>query len=204
MSKDGYTKRALKSVTIDYSKGKIYKIINDVNQQIYVGSTTTSLTRRWSGHKTKGRTSQSQFYTAMKDIGQHHFEIMLIELYPCTCKAELLSREYEITNACTEQLYNSQFDGHHSDKTKDKMSGSRFKRGCISKNEKSKQYIFAWKEGKKSCLKGFSYGKKRTLQEACMLAHNHRNIIYPLTFADIQAELPFCSLDNAIIALSDV
>jgi len=36
---------------VDYSKGKIYKITNDFNNDIYVGSSCDTLIKRFSYHK---------------------------------------------------------------------------------------------------------------------------------------------------------
>ncbi len=36
---------------VDYSKSKIYKITNDFNNDIYVGSTCDTLVKRFSNHK---------------------------------------------------------------------------------------------------------------------------------------------------------
>ena len=37
----------------DFNKGKIYKITNDYNDDIYVGSTTQPLCKRMAAHKNK-------------------------------------------------------------------------------------------------------------------------------------------------------
>ena len=37
---------------VDYLKGKIYKNTNDYNNDIYVGSSSNTLVKRFSGHKT--------------------------------------------------------------------------------------------------------------------------------------------------------
>ena len=36
---------------VEYSQGKIYKITNDYNDDIYIGSTCDSLAKRFSTHK---------------------------------------------------------------------------------------------------------------------------------------------------------
>jgi hypothetical protein len=75
-------KRAPKKGAIDYKNGKIYKIVNDVNDNIYVGSTISTLTRRFSQHKgdSKNITKQKRkFYAAVNLIGFDHFRIILIE-----------------------------------------------------------------------------------------------------------------------------
>ena len=61
--------------------GYIYKIINDINNLIYVGQTKRTLTRRWYEHKKYALESDSKtkLYQAIKTIGVEHFKIQLIE-----------------------------------------------------------------------------------------------------------------------------
>ena len=40
---------------VNYQNGKIYKLVNNVDDEIYVGSTTTSLSRRKGGHVDKAK-----------------------------------------------------------------------------------------------------------------------------------------------------
>ena len=74
----------------DYTKGKIYKIVSPNCDKIYIGSTITSLRKRFiSGHKCDDRT-----YTSSKEIidaGDAYIE--LIEEYSCNSLKELLWRE---------------------------------------------------------------------------------------------------------------
>jgi len=78
----------------DYKNGKIYKITNDVNDKVYVGSTTQGLRERMIGHRSdRKRKSHLSLYVDMDNIGVEHFKMELIEEYPCECKRELLLRE---------------------------------------------------------------------------------------------------------------
>ncbi len=80
----------------DYTKGKIYKITNDYNDDIYVGSTCDTLIKRFSRHK-RGRTSEvlkhKPLYKLMNEIGYERFRIQLIEECPCDDKYQLRQRE---------------------------------------------------------------------------------------------------------------
>lgn len=82
-----------------YQNGKIYKILNDVDENIYVGSTCqTRLCRRFAIHKNaflnfmKG-IGNMKLYHHMQNIGFDHFHIELIENYSCNSKDELHARE---------------------------------------------------------------------------------------------------------------
>ena len=80
---------------MDYKNGKIYQILNNINDAVYVGSTTQLLCKRFYSHKTNSRDwwCKSPLYALMKEFGEDMFYIELIELYPCKCKEELTARE---------------------------------------------------------------------------------------------------------------
>ena len=72
---------------LDYQNGKIYKITSQQTDDVYYGSTTLTLKQRWSSHICKIK------------LKYDDAKIELIELYPCSCKRELLIRErYYIEN----------------------------------------------------------------------------------------------------------
>ena len=73
-----------------YSNAKIYKIINDIDHQIYVGSTIQSLNRRFSVHKNDAKLHpERKLYKYFTKYGIEHFKIILIKLFPCNYKLEL-------------------------------------------------------------------------------------------------------------------
>lgn len=80
----------------DLSKGKIYKITNDYNDEVYVGSTCDTLVKRFSYHK-RARNNKKwdnhPLFTLMREIGTGRFAMYLIEEYPCENKYELYQRE---------------------------------------------------------------------------------------------------------------
>lgn len=81
---------------VDYQSSKIYKITNDVNDEVYVGSTTQTLTKRFSWHITSSKNKDKNhlpLYVLMNELGTEHFCISLIEDYSCTNKTELRLRE---------------------------------------------------------------------------------------------------------------
>ena len=61
----------------DYSKGKIYKITNDLNDDVYIGSTCDTLSRRFSNHKSKSNKVSAVDYTLSPlDFGQDDYIIV--------------------------------------------------------------------------------------------------------------------------------
>lgn len=58
----------------------IYQIANDVNDKVYVGSTTTELWHRMSQHKADAKKGcKAPVYDLMREIGIEHFKISLIK-----------------------------------------------------------------------------------------------------------------------------
>lgn len=82
-----------------YQTGKIYKLVNTVDDDIYIGSTHHPLTVRLSLHKSHRKIKNSKVYQHLNEIGIENVRIELIEDYPCTSKKELEDRErYWIEN----------------------------------------------------------------------------------------------------------
>jgi len=72
----------------DYSKGKIYKIVNDENDKFYIGSTVSELSKRMGKHREKHNLCMSKNVGDLKKC-----KIILIEKYSCSDNSELLKRE---------------------------------------------------------------------------------------------------------------
>lgn len=87
---------------MDTEKGKIYKIINNINGLIYIGCTINSLEKRFGEHLSRCLTSEykSKLYNSMKKYGRENFTIELIE----ECNLSVI---YEI-----EKKYIENYDSH--------------------------------------------------------------------------------------------
>ena len=72
----------------NYHNGKIYKIISNLTDMLYVGSCYTSLSKRLYAHKQKGNNCSSKMII---EFGEYN--IILIEDYKCENKRELEKRE---------------------------------------------------------------------------------------------------------------
>ena len=92
--------------SINYNNGKIYKIVNDINDKIYIGNSTTKLSKRLSDHKKIGKKDKEKpFYKDLfENVGKEHFSIILIEECPCNSKLESEKREYEIIQQHSREL----------------------------------------------------------------------------------------------------
>ena len=82
---------------MDYKNGKIYQLLNKVNDEVYVGSTIQPLSKRMNEHRSTCNNSYKKvnvkLYQSMREIGQDNFYIELIETYPCNSKEELKAKE---------------------------------------------------------------------------------------------------------------
>jgi hypothetical protein len=77
-----------------YQNSKIYRIINDENDEVYVGSTYNMLCRRMEKHRShRFQYAHRPLYKLMNEIGIAKFHIELIEEYPCDNKEQLRKRE---------------------------------------------------------------------------------------------------------------
>lgn len=92
--------------------GSIYKISNDINNNLYIGQTVYSLQRRFTGHIyasiTPGhKDGNDPIHRAMRKYGIEHFKIDLIEVCP---NSQLNERErYWIAQ------YDSYYHGYNAD-----------------------------------------------------------------------------------------
>ena len=80
----------------DYQNGKIYKIWSVSTDEIYVGSTVQSLSRRMTGHRRNYKhylNGKGNFVSSYKILDYGNAKIELVEKFGCSCKEELLARE---------------------------------------------------------------------------------------------------------------
>ena len=81
----------------DYNKGKIYKIVDNTNDNIYIGSTCEpTLARRLAQHKkdySKYIKGVRGFTTSFLILENNDYDIVLIEDVKCDNKDQLFQRE---------------------------------------------------------------------------------------------------------------
>lgn len=79
---------------VNYQNGKIYKIVNNLDNKIYIGSTCSKLSKRLGQHKGNlNKWIDNRLYAHILLVGWNNISIILIEPYPCNNKDELLKRE---------------------------------------------------------------------------------------------------------------
>ena len=84
----------------NYQNAKIYKIVDNTTDMIYIGSTCKTLEQRLKQHKANFKCFINGKYhhiTAFKILENRDFKIELLKLFPCTNKNELESEEGKAT-----------------------------------------------------------------------------------------------------------
>lgn len=113
-----------------FDDAKIYKIVDNTNNNIYIGSTINKLTTRLNNHKQsykKFLNGKSRYITVFEILKNNDYKIELIEEYKCENKQELLKKEGQYILSC--QCINKRVEGstmseirkRHYNKYKDKI-----------------------------------------------------------------------------------
>jgi len=184
-----------------FNNGKIYKIVNDINDECYIGSTCNSLVWRWNMHKTYAKCSElakTKFYKYINEIGIEHFKIELFEEYPCENKEQLLKREGYFINLYGTLNHNSagnnnfnikEWNKQYREQHKEEIKLYRDNNKEIQK-EYNKQYYEKNREKhiKKMCEKTLcacgkyvQYGKQKRHQQTKL----HEKLLSSMTVLDI-------------------
>jgi hypothetical protein len=164
---------------VNYQLGKIYTIVNDIDNTVYVGSSSQYyLSSRWGNHVRRALdlSRTSPIYVAMRQHGAGHFSIRLHHAFACKSKDELIAEEYATLEAIIAKgtpVYNRRGKGDtHAMESKLKISEStkgaqshRFTFGGIRFENRSddNRWLFQWCENEgmnpKSRKKSFGVAK---------------------------------------------
>jgi hypothetical protein len=164
---------------IDYSKGKIYKIIDLDSNECYIGSTCEpTLARRLAGHVSCYKSylnGNYHYVTSFKIIQNGDYDIVLIENYPCNSKDELHARESHYTQSmdCVNKVkkqglinkigkveYGKQYREDNKEQLKEQM-----KQYNEANKDKIKQYYEDNKEQIKERSKQYYEANKEQIKE---------------------------------------
>jgi hypothetical protein len=130
-----------------YQRGKIYKIVSDNYNKIYIGSTTKTLhSRLWYHNYTYNlwKNDYGCYLSSFKLISKGNFKIELLENYPCSLAKDLKKREQYWLDNFKDQCINwRRAEGY------DKASSDK---NYYAKNKfKILQYRKKWAKTKKNC-----------------------------------------------------
>ena len=93
-----------------YNNGKIYKIISDNTDKVYIGSTTIPLIKRFIVHKSafnRYKLGLVGYCSSVKIFEYGDCSIKLIKDFPCNSKKELEIEEHNIIDLDNEKAVNS-------------------------------------------------------------------------------------------------
>ena len=177
----------------DFSKGKIYKITNDYNDDVYVGSTCDTLGKRYSKHKTdskKEKYKHYKLYQLMNEIGFERFRIQLIIDYPCEDIYQLTQKEGEyirkmgtlnkiISGRTLKEWYenNKNKIKEYRETNKDKIKENH-KEYYETNNDKIKEYNKEYYETNKDKIKEYYETNKDKIKEYREINKDKRNKIH--------------------------
>lgn len=166
---------------VNYNNGKIYKLVDNTNNNIYYGSTCQKLKDRKGQHKKdylaylRGNRGYRKSYDIIKN---NNYKIELVELFPCNEKKELLIREkhYIKNNICINKNIPSRTAKEWYVDNKDEYSKKcktwyennkeRKKIKAQLRYEKLKQEMFHCKCGEYISKYTYQYGN-RTKHKSC-------------------------------------
>jgi len=126
-----------------YSQGKIYKLTSSQTDKVYIGSTTRTLTKRLSQHKSsfkRWKNGKYSYTSSYELIKYDDVYIELLELCPCESRKELEKEEGKliIENNCVNKYVvgrtKKEYDKIYRHKNKEKIK------------ERQKEYVEANKE----------------------------------------------------------
>jgi hypothetical protein len=111
---------------IDYSKGKIYRIVCDTTGLVYIGSTVETLSNRLSKHKNNYKNylkGKNNYITSFDILKNDNYKIILIENYSCINREELEreERKYIETIECVNKIIPGRTDKEYYEDNKDKI-----------------------------------------------------------------------------------
>ena len=165
----------------DYDNGKIYKIVCNKTNKIYIGSTCQStLAKRLTKHKLSFKSWKNNKYGYMSSyeiLENGDFDIVLIESYPCKNRDELTSRErfyidsLECVNMqrsiCTEKERNERYKIYYAE-NKQKVQDKHKQYYIDNKDkidEKNKEYSLKNIEKNKERLKKYYIANREKILE---------------------------------------
>ena len=161
---------------MDYANGKIYKLVSNMTDKIYIGSTTQPLSKRKFTHKADYNfwLSGKRRYVSSFEIFQvgGDIEIVLIEEFPCASKIELESRErFHIeNNVCVNRFIPAQTHEERLEKAKAYREANKEQKGAYREANKeaiakqTKDYREANKEAIREHLKAYYKANRETIR----------------------------------------
>jgi len=169
----------------NYQDGKIYKIVCNITDECYIGSTTQpTLARRLTGHITdykRFKEGKGNKVTSHEIIHRSDYQILLIENFPCNSRDELTAREGEIirdykincncVNRCVAGRTKKQWNKENEEKIKEQRKVYKLDNKEKIK-EYSKEYDKSYREKNNTLIKMKKMEKNVCICGSCYCKDN--------------------------------
>ena len=125
----------------DYQKAKIYRIVSNVCDLVYYGSTCETLSRRLQEHRSAYKSylnGKGNNISSYEVIEKGNYQIILVENYPCNSREELKARErfYIENNNCVNKC----------------IPGRTYKEYCEENRKRLIEYKKEWYESHREII----------------------------------------------------
>ena len=166
-----------------YNQGKIYKITNNCDDMIYIGSTCMPLSKRFYNHKAESaakRNPNRRLFVHANQVGWAECQIVLVENFSCNSSDELRQREeYHRHRVPPEQCLNAQRcfttrEDINNDRRVQRANDPEYRKLC---NKRSNQWAKDHPEYVRETQRQFYYDnrEKRCAQRRASY-HRHRDV----------------------------
>lgn len=157
----------------DYKQGKIYKIVSNQTEDIYIGSTVQALSVRLACHRRDYKNYKDGKHTNVTSFDILKYgdaKIYLIEEYPCDNKEQLFAREgYYIKklDCVNKQIAGRGKKQYHQDNKEqlNEKSKERYKNNREAILKRHKEYYEKHKEEKNRKQKEYAEKNKEKIKE---------------------------------------
>ncbi len=139
---------------VDYSQAKIYKITNDFNNDVWIGTTCDTLVKKMSVHKAEAIRNVRKdcvIQNNIREFGFDRFRIQLIEDFPCEDVYQLRQRQGHFIRemkAINKYSDSNEYYEQNKKKIKEHVSeilvcecGCSTRRDNLSKHKKTKNHL---------------------------------------------------------------
>jgi len=163
---------------VNYQNAKIYKIVCNITEECYIGSTcqptlAMRLTKHVGDYK-KWKLGKSNKRPSFDIIDRNDYKIYLIESYPCNSKDELISREGEIIRQYKKESESVNYKG--PGRTKEQWTEDNKERLRLQRKDyklKNKEQIKIKKAEIFNCVCGSSLCKDNKAKHERTKKHQH-------------------------------
>lgn len=168
---------------MDYKNGKIYTIRSYQTDKFYIGSTCSTLTKRFSSHKSRYKNGTYKS-TAIEIVKYNDCYIELLEAFECKNKNELRQREGELIRKYKDNIVNCRIENRtmkqYSIDNKDKIKQytKQYNTDNADKiKQNNQQYYYANKEKIKKRAKQYriNNNEKISKQYMCECGKTYRH-----------------------------